>query len=66
MQTLKHIRAIFLLPVMVTIVIPGIIIYLVGSVNVGWSLPPPLNLVPSFLGLLFICAGLVLLVKTIS
>lgn len=51
---------------MVTIVIPGVVIYLVGSVNVGWSLSPPLNLVPPFLGVLFVCGGLVLLVKTIS
>jgi len=33
MNTLKHIRAILLLPVMVTLIIPGDILHTTGTVN---------------------------------
>ena len=66
MQLLRHARAIALLPITVTLVIPGILIYFTNSVNIGWSLPTPYNLVPPFLGFSLIFSGLVLMVKSIT
>lgn len=66
MQIRRHARAIVLLPITVTIAIPGILIYLTNSENIGWSLPTPLNLVPPFLGFSLIFFGLVLMVKSIT
>lgn len=48
------------------IIIPGIILYWSGSVNVGWSLPIPFNLLPVILGISLIVIGLTLMVKTIG
>lgn len=66
MSTLKHIRSIVLLPVMVTVVIPGTIVYLTGQMNPGWSLPTLLKPAPFILGALFICCGLILMLRTVS
>lgn len=65
MSILKHIRAVLLLPVMVTVVIPTILIYWTGRVNVGWSMVLPFNLLPIIFGLVLICLGLALMVRTI-
>src|SRR5205085_12676120 len=66
MSVLKHILSILLLPTMVTVVIPLIILYRTGTVNVGWSLTPPLNLVPPLVGVVLIVLGLTLITKTIA
>ena len=66
MGYLQQIRAIILLPVIVTIVIPGILIYWTYTVYVGWSLPRPMNLIPIFIGLFLIIFGLILLIETIT
>lgn len=66
MKISKHIRAILLLPVMATIVVPGIVVYLTGPANIGWALSPPLNLIPSLLGICVIGLGLILVVRTIT
>jgi protein-S-isoprenylcysteine O-methyltransferase Ste14 len=66
MEALKYIRAIFLLPFMVTAVIPWIIMYRTRAIDVGWSLAPPFNVGPLLWGVVLIFIGLVLLTKTIS
>ena len=66
MSIFKHIQSIILLPTMVTVVIPGIILFRTGTVNIGWSLTPPLNLAPSLSGIALIVLGLTLMAKTIA
>lgn len=51
---------------MVTIAIPGYLLYSSRSINVGWSLASPLNLLPTIVGALFIGVGLLLFYKTVS
>ncbi len=51
---------------MATVAIPGYLLYSSQTINVGWSLSFPLNLLPTILGALLICIGLMLLYKTIS
>jgi protein-S-isoprenylcysteine O-methyltransferase Ste14 len=65
-RMLKHVRAVLLLPFNVTIVIPGIILYVTRSLSFGWGLSAPLYLIPTLLGILLICIGLTLMYKTIS
>jgi protein-S-isoprenylcysteine O-methyltransferase Ste14 len=66
MSIIKHIQSIILLPTMVTVVIPGIILSITGTVNIGWSLPHPLNLAPPLSGVVLIVLGLTLMAKTIA
>jgi protein-S-isoprenylcysteine O-methyltransferase Ste14 len=66
MNAFRQIRAVVLLPGIVTLVIPGALVCLTGAVDVGWSLTPPLSLLPSLVGLLLICIGLILMLKTVS
>lgn len=66
MSVYKHIVSILLLPTVVTVVIPVIILYCTGTVNVGWALNPWLSVIPPFGGLLLIVLGLTLMVKTIA
>lgn len=47
---MRHLRSILILPGMGVIVIPALILLLTGSLNIGWSLPPPFNLLPILLG----------------
>jgi protein-S-isoprenylcysteine O-methyltransferase Ste14 len=65
MKILRHLQAIVLLPLLVTGVIPWLI--LAGSAGLpgGWSLPPPLTLVPVTAGGLLIGLGLTLVVATV-
>lgn len=63
---LKHIQAILTLPVMVTVVIPGLLILTVEPRRSGWSLPPPLDRLALLGGVLFVSTGLILMFKTIS
>ncbi|MBC8447318.1 MAG: isoprenylcysteine carboxylmethyltransferase family protein [Chloroflexi bacterium] len=65
MRIAKHIRAIVLLPIMATIVIPGVILLLTRPVSPGWALSPPLSLIPLVLGLALVCLGLLLMVETV-
>lgn len=51
---------------MVTIAIPGYLLYTSQAINIGWSLISPLNLFPTIAGALLIGVGLYLLYKTIS
>ena len=66
METWKHLRAILLLPFMVTVVTPGVILWLTGPDTLGvWqSVPATRVALPSF-GSTLICLGLVLMVATI-
>ncbi|MBE7551453.1 MAG: isoprenylcysteine carboxylmethyltransferase family protein [Anaerolineales bacterium] len=63
---LKHIQAVLILPVMVTVVIPGLLILTAEPGKTGWALSLPLNWLALLGGVLFVSAGLILLFKTIS
>ena len=62
----RHLRAIGLLPGVVTLVVPATLIYFTGAVNIGWGLPPPANWLPALLGCLLIGLGLFLIYQSIS
>ena len=66
MKILSHLQAILLLPLMVTVVIPWLILSGSAGINVGWSLAPPLMLLPMLAGSLLIGLGLILIVYTVS
>src|SRR5215218_7602502 len=66
MKILMHLQAILLLPLMVTVVIPWLILWGSAGVKVGWSLVPPLNLLPMLAGCLLIGLGLTLVIYTVS
>src|SRR5262245_41629730 len=66
MKILRHLQAILLLPLMVTVVIPWLLLSGGAGINVGWSLAPPLHLLPLLAGYLLIGLGLTLVVLTIS
>lgn len=65
MMIVRHLVAILLLPFTVTIVIPVVIVSSSGITSGGWSLPSPLNLVPTIAGVLVIALGLVLIYQTV-
>jgi len=62
----KHVRAITLLPFMVNVVIPILILYYSRSLNIGWGLSCPLNILPIVIGACFLCLGLFMLAFCIS
>ncbi len=62
MSTWKQLRAILLLPGMVTVVIPATILYCTGM---AWP-PSPWNVVLAIIGSLVICLGLILAIWTIG
>ena len=65
-QAVKHVRAILLLPFMVTVVIPGTILWLDGPDTLGlWQSAPAIRVGLPVLGGVLICLGLVLMVATI-
>jgi protein-S-isoprenylcysteine O-methyltransferase Ste14 len=66
MQRWRHIRSILLLPVTVTILIPGLILARTHTLRIGWAWPGLWRLVPVGIGLICIGAGLRLLVQTIT
>src|SRR3954454_22991224 len=66
MKILRHLQAILLLPLMVTVVIPWLILGGSAGINLGWSLAPPLKLLPLLAGGLLIGLGLTLVVYTVS
>jgi protein-S-isoprenylcysteine O-methyltransferase Ste14 len=66
METWKHLRAILLLPFMVTVVIPGVILWLTGLDTLGlWESAPATRVGLPVLGGILICLGIVLMVATI-
>jgi len=66
METWKHLQAILLLPFMVTVVIPGVILWLTGTDTLGlWQSAPPTRVGLPILGSVCICLALVLMVATI-
>lgn len=65
METWKHLRAILLLPFMVTVVVPGILVWLTGPDTLGlWESAPATRFALPVVGLLFVGLGLVLMVAT--
>jgi protein-S-isoprenylcysteine O-methyltransferase Ste14 len=65
-STLKHIRAIALLPALVTVVIPAGIILVTQSIRPGFGLQPPWNCVPIALGCFLGGLGITLMITTIG
>ena len=65
MSIWRHLRAIGLLPGMVTLVVPAVIVYRTGAVNIGWGLSSPLSWLPPLLGGVLIALGVLLMYKTI-
>ena len=62
----QHLKAIILLPAMVTIIIPAILIVITREIKLGWFLSFPLNTVPIVAGSVLIGIGLFFLAKTIQ
>jgi protein-S-isoprenylcysteine O-methyltransferase Ste14 len=66
MSALRHCRAILVLPFMVTVVIPGTILFLTGVDTLDlWRSHPATRVALPILGCAFICLGLTLMVATI-
>ena len=65
MQYWRHLRSILLLPVTVTLIVPGLLLS-TRSIYIGWGLPSAWQLIPLSGGLLYLAAGLRLLVQTIA
>lgn len=66
MSVWRHVRAVGLLPGMVTLVVPGLILWITGAVNVGWGLPAGVALLPTLFGAASIGLGLILVVRTVA
>jgi protein-S-isoprenylcysteine O-methyltransferase Ste14 len=65
MDGLKQLRAIFFLPVMVTLVIPALLVWSEGM-NAGWGLALPWFLFALAASIALVALGIFLLVKTIA
>lgn len=66
MEIWKLLRAVLLLPVMVTVVVPDVIVWLTGPDTFGlWDSAPTTRFPFPVIGLLFEGLGLVLMVATI-
>jgi protein-S-isoprenylcysteine O-methyltransferase Ste14 len=66
MSAWRHVRAILLLPVVVTLVVPALVLWWTRSANVGWGLPGGLAALPVSAGVALIGAGVALVVWTVS
>jgi protein-S-isoprenylcysteine O-methyltransferase Ste14 len=66
MMIVRHVLAIIMLPVTVTIVAPAAIVSSSGALNVGWLWPAPLNLAPTIVGFLLMGLGLALIYQTVK
>jgi len=64
-STWRHVRAILLLPLVVTLVVPALIVWWTEEVNVGWALSSGLAWLPVVLGLALVALGLTLVVWTV-
>jgi protein-S-isoprenylcysteine O-methyltransferase Ste14 len=62
MSAWRHVRAILLLPVVVTLVVPSLLVWWRADANVGWGLPGALAAPPVLLGAALLAAGLALVV----
>lgn len=62
----RQLRAIVLLPVAGTIVVPAAIVVLIGDVDVGWGLPAALAWLAPLLGVALIGLGLTLVGWTVA
>ena len=65
MSTWRHVRAVLLLPGVVTVLVPALIVWLTSEVGVGWGLPDGLALGPILLGVALIGLGLTLVASTV-
>jgi protein-S-isoprenylcysteine O-methyltransferase Ste14 len=66
MEAWKHLRAILLLPFLVTVVIPAIVLWLTGPDTLGlWQSAPATRVGLPVLGGALLCLGLVLMASTI-
>jgi len=65
---MRHLRAILLLPGMVTVVVPALLVWrdVLGGPHPGWGLGGPFVLLPMLLGLVILAIGLTLMARTIS
>jgi protein-S-isoprenylcysteine O-methyltransferase Ste14 len=66
MTAWRHVRAILLLPVVVTLVVPALVVWRSDEVSVGWGLPGALAVLPVPLASALIVVGLGLVVWTVS
>jgi protein-S-isoprenylcysteine O-methyltransferase Ste14 len=66
MNHFKLIRAIILLPIMATIVIPGIILHVTDSVLLEWPPDTPIDVMPLVTGIVLVFLGLLLAIRTVS
>jgi protein-S-isoprenylcysteine O-methyltransferase Ste14 len=62
----RQLRAIGLLPGMVTLVVPGVVLCRTEAVSFGWGLPTGLAWLPPVLGAALIGLGLLLVVQTVA
>lgn len=62
----KQLGAILALPVVVTIVIPALLIWLTDSSHIGWGLRFPLNLFPIAVSIVLLAEGLLLVTSTVQ
>jgi protein-S-isoprenylcysteine O-methyltransferase Ste14 len=66
MSVWRHLRAIGLLPGVVTLAVPALIVWRSDEFGVGWGLPIGVALLPPAIGILLIGAGLAFVVRTVS
>jgi protein-S-isoprenylcysteine O-methyltransferase Ste14 len=66
MEVWKHVRAIVVLPFVVTVVIPAVLLCVSGYTFPGWTLPKPWSLLNLVVGIGLVCLGLILLGNTIA
>ena len=62
----RLIRAILLLPVMVTLVIPAAILYWTDSAHLDWPVASPVDLMPLATGIILVVLGSILAFRTAS
>lgn len=65
MSAWRHLRAILFLPFLVTIVVPGVLLYLTDSAHIGWGSSGVARVAPVAFGLALIAGGLGLVVWTV-
>jgi protein-S-isoprenylcysteine O-methyltransferase Ste14 len=63
--TWRHLRAILLCPATVTVIVPGLLLWWSGDVEVGWGLPDGVAVIPVLVGAVAIGLGLVLVAWTV-
>jgi protein-S-isoprenylcysteine O-methyltransferase Ste14 len=66
MSAWRHLLAIVLLPGSVTIAIPALIVWPLDSLEVGWGLPAPLDVLSSLVGAALIVGGVGLWYRTVT